>query len=155
MPDDAPDTEEQLLTLNRRKVIERIEQLLQDKERYTQDEILTKYEDFEKECPKIFLAIMDGRFNYFSLEELKQYNASYERIYKKTRGKHMQRRMQADIAVGKEIAERHYYPTLEQKPTEEDYKQALKKIKKKYKEAELQSNEQKVIRREKIDFETS
>jgi hypothetical protein len=145
--------EQDLLNLNRRKIIQQMEQLLLDKARMTPDEILNKYEEFEKECPKIYLSIMDGKFNFYNLQELKQYNQSYERVYNKAKGKHLQRRMRADMAVGEQIAEKHFYPNLDKKPSEADYQNALKQVEEKYRDAE--NNEEpkrKLTRRKKIEF---
>lgn len=105
---------EEFLVIRRRQLQE-IKQIEEDKKSLTRGQMETKYTWFADKYPKTWVNIMD---NTFLISHFERNLEVYEKLYTRSVGDHFEKRFNADIGMGEILAEKYLYPTFG-KPSKE------------------------------------
>ena len=81
-----------------------------------------------EKCPRLYSSIVNGTVDLNHLIKLKK---RYINIYTEKAGSHKEKKFYADKNIGQELAMLYFYPSINQKPTFKQLRQANEKLKKK------------------------
>lgn len=107
----------ELFLQKRREQLRAIKDISNDQKVLTRDQLEGKYKIFAEKYPKTWINLMDKTFNVYQLERNVEL---YENFYRKSKGKHENKRFQADVGIGEHWARKFLYdktgnPTSRQK----------------------------------------
>lgn len=87
--------------------LRQIKCIINDQDSLTRDQLEVKYEEFAKKLPKTWINIMDRSFFVSQLERKIEL---YEQFYKRSSGDHSNRKFEADVGLGENLAKEFLYP---------------------------------------------
>lgn len=98
----------ELFLQKRREQLNTIKSIIKDQKELTRDQLERKYQTFTEKYPKTWINIMDSTFN---INQLERNVLLYEKYYKNSKGKHEEKRFNADVGFGEHLAQKYLYPT--------------------------------------------
>jgi hypothetical protein len=111
----------------REKLISTMQDIQEDSKTLSRNELEEKYKTFSEKHPKTWINLMDNKVN---MEQLRNYSNNYNNYYINSTGEHKDKRFNADVQMGQDMANEYLYPKTG-KPSEKQLKVAyeLAKVK--------------------------